>query len=226
MRFAQRFFERQQLAPLAHRLGQLIADEARVLVDRALFDAAEGARRNSFDVGVDGNHAPERVVVGRARLGAGPFDVGVVHHLSAAVIALLHLAADQHLLEKIVLEPLHQIGPEVVPDAHQRSARVVAHDHFQPPTAAARFLRFHDAAGDDAAFSDGSVGHHPRRAAIFVAPRQVEQQVLDGGEAFGGELFGHGRADAAQLLDGRRQRIGGLLQGSLRLHARELSLTP
>ena len=222
VRLAHGIRQPPQLPPLQHAPGKQVGQVPGVLVHCAPRDPPISPGRNAFHIRVHGHDAAERVVgcsAQRQRV-AAPFlqglDVGMGHRLSAASPARAHLAADHDA--RSGAQPLRQRRPVVEPEEHQVAALVVAQAHFQAAAAPrAHLVDPSDGPGDHAAFAERSFRDRAALAPVLVAARQVEEQVLDGAETLAAQLLAQGGADAAQVLDGGKERVRGqpgLLSGS------------
>ena len=187
-----------------HVLGQGIGKLGRQSVGQLGQHAAEGVAGERPQLLVDGHHAPG-VDAGRV-LRLQHFQMGRGHEqVAPAVAVLLHdpvdddataareLVAQVGLVEPQGLEPAGAVFKARFADG--QAARAAQPGHRHRP----RHRRLH------ALPQVGDAGQPPP---VLVTHRQVEEQVLGGGDAHAGQGLRPLRSDALHVLDGGRQVHG------------------
>ena len=201
----------ERLAPaghpqrLAHRLGQwlrqvrrhlqegvgdepplhLRRDRSRALVDR---DDAAGVKRFGL-IPVDDLELRVRDLESRPLV---PLERAVHHHLGAGVNLVLQICG----VEPREADGARGVAQQRLEDAHARTSRAAqaAGDHL---------------AGDRHGLPLAQRRDRLQMAAIFVAERETEEQILDGIQPGAREVGGLAGADSLQELQRRLQEVGG-----------------
>src|SRR6266581_4207748 len=193
----------------AHGGGNGVGNLGRQVLERGVNGAAKPAR-GQFALSrrfVNGHDAANFQRVGSGCAWIAGTVIGIVQdfklwldYLQAAAAGIFFYLAieSDHLAE---LEFVFQVAA-VEPETFQRSP-ALSSDHLEnghtAGTEQARGSDFGDHAGH---FARVQLGNGARIEAVFVAERQVIEQIFDGDDALGGESFGEARANSLDVLNG------------------------
>ena len=205
----QRLARRNQAHAVSHDRGNWIGNFGRKILQYVVNDAAKPARRQASLPGrfVDRNDSAN-FQRRRSFLRSPPLFFRRVaenlelrlHQLQlATVLVFLHLAVERDHLPG--LESIAQVGG-IEPDALQPGPALAGSHLENGHAASAKQARGSDFGDDGRHFSRPQFGNPPRIYPVFVAERQVVQQVVDGVDALGRQHFGQARADAFDVLHG------------------------